>query len=94
MVANVIVGTEGYFGTLPDGLQIYTDSLKQLTIFGVGLGFDKIPEKLIDAKQHGDEVYLLINRSRLKILPEELKLVRIVKEYPKPGNDALLLIQI
>ena len=24
---NVIIGTEGYFGTLPDGLQIYTDSL-------------------------------------------------------------------
>lgn len=92
--ANVIVGTEGYFGTLPDGLQIYTDNVKQLTIFGVGLGFDKIPEKLVDAKLHGDEVYLLMNRSRLKLQPKELKLVQIIKEYPKPGNDALLLIQI
>lgn len=91
---NVIVGTEGYFGTLPDGLQIYTDNVKQLTIFGVGLGFDRIPEKLIDAKLHGDEVYLLMNRSRLKLQPKDLKLINIIKEYPKPGNDALLLIQI
>lgn len=93
-IANVIVGTEGYFGTLPDGLQIYTDNIKQLTVFGVGLGFDRIPGKLIDAKNHGDEVYLLINQSRLKLHPDEMKLVRIVKEYPKPEDDSLLLIQI
>ena len=42
--ANVIVGTEGYFGTLPDGLQIYTNNVSQLTVFGVGIDITKIPE--------------------------------------------------
>lgn len=93
-VANVIVGTEGYFGTLPDGLQIYTDGVKRLTIFGVGLGFDKIPEKLIDAKNHGDEVYILANKSRLDLLPEEMNKVSIVLSYEKPNNDKLLLLKI
>lgn len=92
--ANVIVGTEGYFGTLPDGLQIYTNQVPQLTVFGVGLGFKTIPEKLIDAKNHGDEVYILINKSRLELVPDELKKVQIVKEYQKPNDDKLLLIKI
>lgn len=93
-VANVIVGTEGYFGTLPDGLQIYTQDTKQLTVFGVGLGFTKIPEKLTDAKNHGDEVYILINKSRLALLEEELRKTTEVLSYPKPDNDKLLLLKI
>lgn len=93
-VANVIVGTEGYFGTLPDGLQIYTNQITQLTVFGVGLGFTTIPDKLIDAKNHGDEVYILMNKSRLSLVPDELKKVQIIKEYQKPYNDKLLLIKL
>lgn len=93
-VANVIVGTEGYFGTLPDGLQAYTDSTYHLTIFGVGLGFDKIPEKLIDAKNHGDEVYILMNESRLALLQTEKDTLTLVKIYSKPGKDNLLLYKL
>lgn len=93
-IANVIVGTEGYFGTLPDGLQIYTDGIKHLTVFGVGLGFNKIPEKLIDAKNHGDEVYMLINKSRLNLLQEEFNKLSVVSSYEKPNNDKLLLLKL
>lgn len=93
-VANVIVGTEGYFGTLPDGLEIYTQNTKQLTVFGIGLGFNKIPEKLLDAKNHGDEVYILINQSRVNLLKEEMNKTTTVLSYPKPGNDKLLLLKI
>lgn len=92
--ANVIVGTEGYFGTLPDGLQIYTTNTKQLTVFGVSLGFSQIPEKLIDAKNHGDEVYLLINKSRLKLTIEELSKLELVNSFAKPDGDYLLLYKI
>lgn len=94
LTRNVIVGTEGYFGTLPDGLQIYTNQVSQITVFGVGLGFDTIPPKLVDAKNHGDDVYLLINRSRLELNPSELYKITIVKSYPKPNGDQLLLISI
>ncbi|HRT39935.1 MAG TPA: glycosyltransferase family 39 protein [Candidatus Woesebacteria bacterium] len=91
---NVIVGTEGYFGTLPDGLQIYTNDVEQLTILGVGLDISQIPPSLTDAFQHGDEVYLLFNQSRLKLSPQEKEKVNLVKSYPKPDNDNLELYQI
>jgi len=91
---NVIVGTEGYFGTLPDGLQIYANKVPQLTIIGVGLGFNKIPNNLIDAKNHGDEVYLLINQSRLKLEPSETQKLKLIKSFSKPAQDQLLLFQL
>jgi hypothetical protein len=91
---NVIVGTEGYFGTLPDGLQIYTDSLKNLTVFGVGVAVNKIPDKLIDARLYGDEVFLLINQTRNKLLSSETDRLELVKSYPKPGSDTLQLYRL
>lgn len=91
---NVIVGTEGYFGTLPDGLQIYTNQLPQLTVFGVGVDITEIPEKLIDAKNYGDEVYLLFNASRLKLSSADVSTLTLVKSTPKPDGDALLLYRL
>ena len=79
--ANVIVGTEGYFGTLPDGLQIYTNQIPQLTVFGVGIDITEIPDKLIDAYQHGDEVYLLFNASRLKLNSSELSKLTLIRSF-------------
>ncbi len=92
--ANVIVGTEGYFGTLPDGLQIYTDSLPRLTVFGVGIDLSEIPSKLVDARNHGDEVYMLINQSRIKLNLNEQEKVILVQSYPKPDGDSLLLLML
>ncbi|MBI2465018.1 glycosyltransferase family 39 protein [Candidatus Shapirobacteria bacterium] len=92
--ANVIVGTEGYFGTLPDGLQIYTNQIPQLTVFGVGLDLTSVPEKLIDARNHGDEVYMLFNRSRLKLTPSDSSLLTKVSSYSKPDGDELLLLKL
>lgn len=92
--ANVIVGTEGYFGTLPDGLQIYTNKVKQLTVIGIGLGFTKIPQNLVNAKNYGDDVYLIINKSRLNLSSIEQDKLRLVKSYPKPDSDYLLLYQL
>lgn len=92
--ANVIVGTEGYFGTLPDGLQIYGNQVPKLTIFGVGLDLTEIPLKLIDAKNHGDEVYLLFNQSRLKLPDSLLTDLILVRKYPKPDTDFLLLYKL
>lgn len=93
-VANVIVGTEGNFGTLPDGLQIYCNKIPQLTIIGEGLEFTELPIGLVDAKNHGDEVYLLINKSRLKINSKQLNQLKLIKSFDKPDNDRLLLFQL
>jgi 4-amino-4-deoxy-L-arabinose transferase-like glycosyltransferase len=93
-VSNVIVGTEGAFGTLPDGLQIYTNKVPQLTVIGQGLDFTQIPLPLIDAKNHGDEVYLLINKSRNKINSAQLNQMKVIKSFDKPDGDQLLLYQL
>ncbi|MDD3998551.1 MAG: glycosyltransferase family 39 protein [Candidatus Shapirobacteria bacterium] len=92
--ANVIVGTEGAFGTLPDGLQIYTNDIPQLTVFGVGINIEQIPDKLIDAKNFGDEVYLLFNSSRLKLSSADISTLTLVKSILKPDGDALLLYRL
>lgn len=93
-VANVIVGTEGYFGTLPDGLQIYTNQVPQLTVFGVGIDITEIPAKLIDAKNHGDEVYLLFNSSRLKLPSVDISKLTLIKNIQKPDGDSLVLYRL
>lgn len=90
---KVFIGTEGYFGTLPDGLQIYTAPFQNIEVEGVGIGIDIVPQKLIDAKKQGKNTYLLINQSRINL--DNLKgQIKLVKEYSKPNQDKLLLFQI
>lgn len=88
---NIIIGTEGYFGTLPDGLQIYLEGIKRVTTIGVGYPIGVIPEQLVDAKSTGDTVFLVVNRSRFEAKDNRLMLV---KEYPKPGGDSLLFFEV
>lgn len=95
---KIVVGTEGYFGTLPDGLQIYLNDMPQITVIGVGLGIDKIPQSLVEASKFGDEVYLLGNQSRFVVEPTKLGLT-IVASYPKAerpdgSRDSLLLLKV
>ena len=92
--ANVIVGTEGHFGSLPDGLQVYTDGTPNLTIIGLGIHLGQIPENLIDAYNHGDEVYLLINTDRHFLDRSELSKLQVVKSYTRPDNTQLVLYQL
>lgn len=92
--ANVIVGTEGSFGTLPDGLQIYANQISHLTIFGVGIDITEIPPKLIDAKNFGDEVYLLFNSSRLKLSSSDISKLTLIKSISKPDADKLVLYRL
>jgi 4-amino-4-deoxy-L-arabinose transferase-like glycosyltransferase len=79
---KVIVGTEGYFGTLPDGLEAYLNNDKTITIVGVGLNFSAIPDPLINSQKAGNATFLLINNDRFKgdYVKEGLKLIA---EYPK-----------
>jgi len=89
---GIVVGTEGYFGTLPDGLQIYLEGEKDITAIGVGYPIKTIPEPLVNAKEAGDQVFLLVNQSRF-LMADEAGL-RLIKEYPKPGKDKLLLFEV
>jgi len=95
---KIIVGTEGYFGTLPDGLQIYFDRHKlsnNIEIIGVGQPIHAIPERLLKASET-TETYLLVNEHRFFLNPEAQDLdFMLIARYPRPfGGPSLLLLKI
>ena len=79
---KIVVGTEGYFGTLPDGLQIYLNKYPEITVIGVGLDLTEVPKSLKESKAAGNTTFLVINDSRLKAKPESIGL-RVLAAYPK-----------
>ncbi len=102
---KIVVGTEGFFGTLPDGLQVYLNAYPEITVIGVGLDFTKIPSQLSESRDFGNKTYFVVNSSRLKIDPNDLGLVEIAKfkkadrpigrEYVQYGiNDYLYLFEV
>ncbi len=96
-VNQVFVGTEGFFGTLPDGLQIYLEGTPNIRVIGVGWPVVEIHPSLINSLVD-NEVYLLVNQSRLNLVPQNNGLI-LVKEYPKAAwpdghRDKLLFFQL
>jgi hypothetical protein len=95
---KIVVGTEGYFGTLPDGLQAYLNDLPEITVIGTGLDFTEIPSSLIDSKRAGNKTFFVVNDSRMKVKPEEIGLL-VLQSYPKAqrpdgSREVLLLMEV
>lgn len=96
---GIVVGTEGSFGTLPDGLQIYLENYvhsapreSQISIIG---GRATISAQLREAAL-SHPTYYVANRSRFTLLPPGLTLI---KEYPKVigpeiPQDAILFYKV
>ena len=80
---KIVVGTDGYFGTLPDGLQIYLNDISQITIVGVEVRFFSVPRPLIDSLKSGNETYLLVNSSRFFIADPKGEGLELVSSYPR-----------
>lgn len=82
---QIIVGTEGFFGTLPDGLQIYLNNYSQITIIGTGLNFSDIPIQLKNAFKSGDRTYFVVNSSRIQIKEDDYQRLglKLIASYPK-----------
>lgn len=85
---KIVIGTEGYFGTLPDGLQIYLERVPNVTVFGTGLNFTEVPQSLKDAKKAGNRVFFAVNGSRLNLKqdPAEYGLTTVMS-FPKELRD-------
>lgn len=79
---KIVVGTEGFFGTLPDGLQMYLNDVPQITVIGTGLGFNEVPKSLIESKKFGNKTYLVVNKSRINGDPVKMGL-KLMAVYPK-----------
>lgn len=97
---NVLVGTEGHFGALPDGLVVYTRKTSHIDIEGMGQDADikTVPQPLEDWV-NGDvnhRAYLVVNASRMLVqYPTNLQLIKM---YPKPvgpnGQEVLLFYEV
>jgi len=95
---QIVVGTEGYFGTLPDGLMIYVADIPKVVVTGVGLSISTVSDSLYEAKKAGNKVYLVVNTSRLEVKPEQLG-YNMLASYPKamqPSGmtESLLLLEV
>jgi 4-amino-4-deoxy-L-arabinose transferase-like glycosyltransferase len=93
---KVLVGTEGYFGTLPDGLFVYfseTSYLKHMEIFGLGQPLISTPPQL-KAKSVGyDETYMLVNENRITY--DYTQDFILINRFEKPhSGPPLLLLQL
>ncbi|MEK7188480.1 MAG: glycosyltransferase family 39 protein [Patescibacteria group bacterium] len=80
---EIVAGTEGYFGTLPDGLQIYLQGVPNVVVIGVGLNLSEVPSQLQDSVKAGNKTYLVINSSRFKIKEPESEGLKLIAAYPK-----------
>src|SRR6185369_15160012 len=78
----IVVGTEGYFGTLPDGLQMYLYDRPEITVVGVGLDISQLPQSLINSQKFRNRTYLVINSDRFKGDANKLGL-KLIAGYPK-----------
>jgi len=95
---GIVVGTEGFFGTLPDGLQIYLNNYKDIVVKGVGVIITDVHPSLLESKRSGNETYLVVNDTRFKGDTEKLGL-RLISSYPKalrPDNikESLLFFEV
>lgn len=77
---KILVGTEGYFGTLPDGLQVYLEKVPNITVVGVGYPIKEMPLKLADGLSE-NRVFLLVNDSRFQM--ETTPGLKLIAKYPK-----------
>lgn len=95
---TVVVGTEGSFGTLPDGLQIYleahTHSVPEDKRIAVVGGKAVVSDQIRDsAKKY--KTFYVANRSRVATVPEGLKLIREYNKVKGPTfQDAILLFEV
>jgi len=95
---KIVVGTEGYFGTLPDGLQMYLNDTPSITVIGVGEPIRDVHNSLIESKKAGNKTYLVVNDSRFLGDAEKLGL-QLLQKYPKAlkpdgTRENLLLFEV
>jgi 4-amino-4-deoxy-L-arabinose transferase-like glycosyltransferase len=90
---KIVIGTEGYFGTLPDGLQIYLEGVPNVTTIGVGLNFGDVPDQLKVSQKSGTKTYLVANSSRINDKLEQdfgskgLKVIKTFKKENRPTEN-------
>lgn len=88
---RVAIATEGYFGTLPDGMLLYLHrrDVKNIMLEGIGQPVVGIPASFAQKAASYDTVYLVVNshRNKLDLTPDKL-----VAEYCRPYEAPCLQV--
>lgn len=88
----VVVATEGSFGTLPNGLEIYFSDDPKIQILGVGFPGGGMSAGMNQALTDGKRLFLVANFNRFTFpSPDHLKLVG---EYPRPDGERLMFYEV
>jgi hypothetical protein len=84
--------TEGTFGILPHGLELYADGrVNGLTITGLYPISDVPPSHALEAVKTNPETYIILNNSYKKEVPSGLELVA---SYPKLRDNPMNLYRV
>lgn len=88
---TIAVATEGYFGTLPDGLLMYfhKTNLKNLYVEGIGQPVAGVPESFAKRARDFDKKWLVVNSHR-KIIPIDQKY--LIAEFCRPFDSPCLQV--
>lgn len=97
LAGPVLVGSEGFFGTPFDGLQLYLNGIPNVRVIGVGVWIDSVHEKLISALPD-NQVFLVVNSTRFHADPAALG-INLLASYPKAirpdgSQEHLLLFEV
>lgn len=78
----ILIATEGYFGTTPDGLQIYFDKSPNVKVIGQSYEINQISDGLYQALDQ-NRVFLVFNDERLHISDPSTVGLQLITSYPK-----------
>lgn len=88
---EIIVGTEGTFGLLPHGLELYTDGIPNLRVTGY-YPINEIPPVAVSAQVgQGKEVYFILNNTQVQVAPVGLE---EVVSYKKADESYIRLYRV
>ena len=80
---QIVLGTEGYFGTLPNGAEMYLQGETGIRVIGVGLDLEDVPDSLLESVASGNITYLMVNSSRLDFSNFSEKGLEVIASYDK-----------
>jgi hypothetical protein len=88
---KVAAATEGFFGTLPDGILLYLHDrdVTNLYVEGIGQPVMSIPPKFSQQAQAYDQILLIVNSHRLGM---ELEPNQLLTEYCRPYQAPCLQV--
>ncbi|MEO8581148.1 MAG: glycosyltransferase family 39 protein [Patescibacteria group bacterium] len=82
---KVVVATEGYFGTLPDGILLYlhNQDVANIEVFGIGEPIRSVPSEFVMKATNAHSAYIMVNSHRM--MTNDPRLTK-VKSFPRPYN--------